>query len=169
MEFIDDVHFVLGGECDLDLFLFVKYRVDSYDYFVFFFFFSSRRRHTRFDCNWSSDVCSSDLAVPVLLEVLADRVDRPHPRHDDPGAPVFHGLPTSARILPTSWFSTASRVTRMAFFIALASDRPWAITATPSMPRSGAPPYSRQSTRARSSCTRGRMRAPPTFPDNVLG
>src|SRR2546427_2938415 len=28
---------------------------------VAFFFFSSRRRHTRFDCDWSSDVCSSDL------------------------------------------------------------------------------------------------------------
>src|SRR2546430_7485268 len=28
---------------------------------VLFFFFSSRRRHTRFDCDWSSDVCSSDL------------------------------------------------------------------------------------------------------------
>src|SRR3989475_9647188 len=27
-----------------------------------FFFFSSRRRHTRFDCDWISDVCSSDLA-----------------------------------------------------------------------------------------------------------
>src|SRR6266567_7252093 len=27
----------------------------------FYFFFSSRRRHTRFDCDWSSDVCSSDL------------------------------------------------------------------------------------------------------------
>src|SRR5256886_7312160 len=24
------------------------------------YFFSSRRRHTRFDCDWSSDVCSSD-------------------------------------------------------------------------------------------------------------
>src|SRR5205085_5619826 len=29
------------------------------------FFFSSRRRHTRFDCDWSSDVCSSDLAKLV--------------------------------------------------------------------------------------------------------
>src|SRR2546430_2820425 len=28
-----------------------------------FFFFSSRRRHTRFDCDWSSDVCSSDLGT----------------------------------------------------------------------------------------------------------
>src|SRR2546430_557210 len=31
--------------------------------FTFLFFFSSRRRHTRFDCDWSSDVCSSDLGV----------------------------------------------------------------------------------------------------------
>src|SRR5260370_21520655 len=30
---------------------------------LFFFFFSSRRRHTRFKCDWSSDVCSSDLYV----------------------------------------------------------------------------------------------------------
>src|SRR6266480_6479953 len=29
-----------------------------------FFFFSSRRRHTRLTCDWSSDVCSSDLAFP---------------------------------------------------------------------------------------------------------
>src|SRR2546427_11455521 len=32
----------------------------------YFFFFSSRRRHTRFDCDWSSDVCSSDLAQQGL-------------------------------------------------------------------------------------------------------
>src|SRR5256886_3826007 len=31
---------------------------------AFSFFFSSRRRHTRFDCDWSSDVCSSDLYAP---------------------------------------------------------------------------------------------------------
>src|SRR2546430_6834326 len=30
------------------------------------FFFSSRRRHTRFDCDWSSDVCSSDLLMACL-------------------------------------------------------------------------------------------------------
>src|SRR5688572_32998670 len=27
------------------------------------FIYSTRRRHTRFDCDWSSDVCSSDLCV----------------------------------------------------------------------------------------------------------
>src|SRR2546430_12900978 len=50
------------------------------------FFFSSRRRHTRFDCDWSSDVCSSDLVsqgrrhrgrlghdvVPARLNALAE-------------------------------------------------------------------------------------------------
>src|SRR2546430_5519889 len=36
------------------------------------FFFSSRRRHTRFDCDWSSDVCSSDLHA-VIFDVSTDR------------------------------------------------------------------------------------------------
>src|SRR5690625_7501582 len=31
------------------------------------FFFSSRRRHTRWPRNWSSDVCSSDLALTAAL------------------------------------------------------------------------------------------------------
>src|SRR5688572_30184339 len=37
----------------------------------YFFFFSSRRRHTRFDCDWSSDVCSSDLvSIPPDVALL---------------------------------------------------------------------------------------------------
>src|SRR3989475_13036178 len=36
-----------------------------------FFFFSSRRRHTRFDCDWSSDVCSSDLWFARGPRILA--------------------------------------------------------------------------------------------------
>src|SRR5256886_7946995 len=39
------------------------------------FFFSSRRRHTRFDCDWSSDVCSSDLAAVRWLEPHMERVE----------------------------------------------------------------------------------------------
>src|SRR5690606_8593426 len=34
---------------------------------LFVFFFSSRRRHTRFSRDWSSDVCSSDLTVMDLI------------------------------------------------------------------------------------------------------
>src|SRR6266480_4985314 len=34
------------------------------------FFFSSRRRHTRLTCDWSSDVCSSDLDRDRRLDLL---------------------------------------------------------------------------------------------------
>src|SRR2546430_10498990 len=33
-------------------------------------FWSSRRRHTRFDCDWSSDVCSSDLFQMGIRRLL---------------------------------------------------------------------------------------------------
>src|SRR2546430_5392846 len=39
------------------------------------FFFSSRRRHTRFDCDWSSDVCSSDLADQPAWDPLRAEKD----------------------------------------------------------------------------------------------
>src|SRR5206468_8344728 len=44
----------------------------------FCFFFSSRRRHTRSDRDWSSDVCSSDLdrAGGGDVEALDDTFDR---------------------------------------------------------------------------------------------
>src|SRR2546429_179921 len=48
-----------------------------------FFFFSSRRRHTRCSRDWSSDVCSSDLAdglraslSPRTFAILRKHVDR---------------------------------------------------------------------------------------------
>src|SRR5256886_6737644 len=41
--------------------------VDGHDATECCFFFSSRRRHTRFDCDWSSDVCSSDLPRLLML------------------------------------------------------------------------------------------------------
>src|SRR5256886_3481128 len=51
--------------------------VDAYHLSLFFFFFfSSRRRHTRFDCDWSSDVCSSDLSATAGRRAGSGR-----PRH----------------------------------------------------------------------------------------
>src|SRR2546430_8778762 len=41
-----------------------------------FFFFSSRRRHTRFDCDWSSDVCSSDLTRQEAVLALGTLPDK---------------------------------------------------------------------------------------------
>src|SRR5690606_42057788 len=38
---------------------------------LFVFFFSSRRRHTRFSRDWSSDVCSSDLMAIKEMEKLS--------------------------------------------------------------------------------------------------
>src|SRR3712207_7788387 len=46
-----------------------------------FFFFSSRRRHTRYWRDWSSDVCSSDLERQLLLkqinEIVKERLKYP--------------------------------------------------------------------------------------------
>src|SRR6266478_7615721 len=53
--------------------------------YLIFFFFSSRRRHTRFDCDWSSDVCSSDLRQVGVVE------DR------SPGMPQFRSSPARPR------------------------------------------------------------------------
>src|SRR2546430_3932171 len=52
--------------------------------FFFFFFFSSRRRHTRFDCDWSSDVCSSDLKGfdPALANAISEDDIEHRQRHD---------------------------------------------------------------------------------------
>src|SRR2546427_13027421 len=54
----------------------------------FFFFFSSRRRHTRFDCDWSSDVCSSDLNLAVAV---AEWMDTKLNLIDTPGYLDFTG------------------------------------------------------------------------------
>src|SRR5438034_962602 len=48
----------------------------SDDVFFFFFFFSSRRRHTRSLCDWSSDVCSSDLLLSTTLVVVTGEFGR---------------------------------------------------------------------------------------------
>src|SRR2546421_4442271 len=48
--------------------------------FCFFFFFSSRRRHTRSDRDWSSDVCSSDLEyVDYVMALGAVALGYGHP------------------------------------------------------------------------------------------
>src|SRR6478672_5160997 len=56
------------------------------------FFFSSRRRHTRSDRDWSSDVCSSDLVPRGGVRIARRTVDldgRLHGRRG--GGPVRRG------------------------------------------------------------------------------
>src|SRR5207249_5140902 len=51
------------------------------DHLVLLFFFSSRRRHTRSKRDWSSDVCSSDLAACDLRFKVSDfELELPHLR-----------------------------------------------------------------------------------------
>ena len=52
----------------LCVFWFVLVMVDEVTVLLFFFF-SSRRRHTRSLCDWSSDVCSSDLPQQELVSI----------------------------------------------------------------------------------------------------
>src|SRR5256886_17309074 len=58
-----------------------------------FFFFSSRRRHTRFDCDWSSDVCSSDLVLDALdaLDAVGPWDSAPLQDEQDPTDSLWRG------------------------------------------------------------------------------
>src|SRR5438874_10261190 len=49
-----------------------------YYFYLFFFFFSSRRRHTRSLRDWSSDVCSSDLAKRFKVLVAVEQPQAVH-------------------------------------------------------------------------------------------
>src|SRR5258707_14216384 len=55
-----------------------------------FFFFTSRRRHTRYWRDWSSDVCSSDLPDQVTVEPYREaRVDPVEPQQRAACRPVI--------------------------------------------------------------------------------
>src|SRR5256885_17232428 len=61
------------------------------------FFFSSRRRHTRLQGDWSSDVCSSDLhaAPPFSFAIAASSSTLARAYSSSLGTPWCH-LPTSS-------------------------------------------------------------------------
>ena len=72
--------------------------------FFFFFFFSSRRRHTRYIGDWSSDVCSSDLgfrcgSAPGFYTALFSL--RQHP--------TFYTAPVLVAAAPLLFLLTISR------------------------------------------------------------
>src|SRR2546430_15140235 len=68
-----------------------------------YFFFSSRRRHTRFDCDWSSDVCSSDLVAEgagysVVRELVGHGIGSSF--HEDPQVPNYGKPRRGPRLVP---------------------------------------------------------------------
>src|SRR5690242_21178516 len=62
----------------LILLIYIFFFFSVFVFFFFFFFFSSRRRHTRLTCDWSSDVCSSDLCwVGAVYEAVFRWLEQP--------------------------------------------------------------------------------------------
>src|SRR5256885_3585791 len=83
-----DVWSVAWSVCPLGKSLCNLHRVFSPGYFeldnyschiLSFFFFSSRRRHTRLQGDWSSDVCSSDLATTTCRSLCTESASYPCP------------------------------------------------------------------------------------------
>src|SRR2546426_1448611 len=63
--------------------------------FIFcFFFFSSRRRHTRLQGDWSSDVCSSDLPLTPSVACAEGCLSYPETSLREPGS-ERRGVPPS--------------------------------------------------------------------------
>src|SRR5690606_24214376 len=73
---------------------------------IFYFFFSSRRRHTRFSRDWSSDVCSSDLIYTNErngLDIIVRRAEDRSPVSHLEGtmmAEIFSPDGSVSRVLP---------------------------------------------------------------------
>src|SRR5438270_5400828 len=74
-------------------------------YNFFYFFFSSRRRHTRFDCDWSSDVCSSDLPGDDVADAETPDRDRAERAIEGCG----HSFPDSTRPSAATRVATRDR------------------------------------------------------------
>src|SRR5690606_40328673 len=56
------------------------------------FFFSSRRRHTRFSRDWSSDVCSSDLVGTAGHILFASAAAYPLAKYKFPGSNTLFAI-----------------------------------------------------------------------------
>src|SRR5215510_48138 len=93
---------------------------------VFFFFFSSRRRHTRWPRDWSSDVCSSDLAIREGYETFW-AITEPSGGSDPAGA-----IRTRAERRGDRWVLNGRKV-----FISRAHDAPWGVVFARTDPTKG--------------------------------
>src|SRR6267143_6792062 len=88
----------------------------------FFFFFSSRRRHTSWNCDWSSDVCSSDLVrrawTAVGIKTSVKAVDR--------GLYTEHYRSGDIEIGYWSWDRASANKADPGRWLAYQDDGPWA-------------------------------------------
>src|SRR5260221_4295420 len=77
---------------------------------LLFFFFSSRRRHTRSLCDWSSDVCSSDLSgITLRHRSVGDKSSATYAiQHSISSARLICRRQTGASVLCRSFTFTVS-------------------------------------------------------------
>src|SRR6266496_5486729 len=89
---------------------------------MFFFFFSSRRRHTRSLRDWSSDVCSSDLRLPVAAssDAIIASIGTGTGLHADFGSGLWEGAPIG---IPVTVVGRHQAKSRVSFQYADESDR----------------------------------------------
>src|SRR5438876_9601993 len=83
------------------------------------FFFSSRRRHTRWTGDWSSDVCSSDLGTRETFSPGTKLPTYSLARHVVPGLKVTR---VPERLLPLACLALAALLA-----VALTEARPWLV------------------------------------------
>src|SRR5690606_39367710 len=76
---------------------------------LYSFFFSSRRRHTRFSRDWSSDVCSSDLSPPRRSPRAIRHAPGARRRSPPPPSPRSDS-PRTSDPAATPWEASASQV-----------------------------------------------------------
>src|SRR5256885_5981963 len=72
------------------------YALEEEDSGGYVFFFSSRRRHTILQCDWSSDVCSSDLKLRAMMPWIKEKALVHQGLFLDPG---HHGAQLGADLL----------------------------------------------------------------------
>src|SRR2546430_11113111 len=93
---------------------------------LFFFFFSSRRRHTIFDCDWSSDVCSSDLTYSAAGSFTVTLTVKDN--QNASSSPVSHTVQVTAPNQPPSAAFTFSCPTLACSFSDQSSDPDGSVT-----------------------------------------
>src|SRR6266511_4533077 len=103
-----------------------------YIMYIVFFFFSSRRRHTRFSRDWSSDVCSSDLHKgPEVEQALAQHRIEGHrlPSYSPQmnAAEPWIGWATEVLSANTCWQDHGALVPSFVAFVASMAKRPHAV------------------------------------------
>src|SRR5690625_7832035 len=91
-----------------------------------FFFFSSRRRHTRWPRDWSSDVCSSDLVGKedelINYDEIAEVAEREKPKMITVGASAY------SRVIEIGRASCRERVELLAMGIRLSKIKKKSLT-----------------------------------------